>query len=351
MVRGGPVRVGLQAQTGFVEDQVRRIAEAAGALVTTADDADEVSVWVVEDPAGDGASPLPRLPGSPVVRVRAGTGGTPRAFLDRMSPGVDVVLELPADAEALLSCLGALGLHVRARTLALVGARGGAGATTLAAAVAREAARTGACTALVDLDGASGGIDLLLGIEHEAGPRWADLRAERAGFPPDALSMALPRWESVRVLSGDARGGARPGDPGVPDAVRALVSEHDLVVLDLPRNGTWVLAPPAGVAPGCLPCDFVLLVATCDVRSAAAATVAREELGERDVRLVVRTPGPGGLDPVAFADACGLPIVATTRTERGAAAAAERGEAPGDRRRGVVARTATRLVAELALQE
>jgi secretion/DNA translocation related CpaE-like protein len=346
MTRGAAaVRIALHVPTPHLAEQVRRVAEAAGVAVEDAGRTTDPDAWVVEEPPAGALLP-PRPPGSgPVIRVRGSAAGQP----PRERDSDDAVIGLPADSEILLRRLGGLGQYVRARVLGVVGARGGAGASTIAAATAREAARVGMCAALVDLDAAGGGLDLLLGIEHDAGPRWADLRAERAGFPAEALSMALPRWNGVRVLSGDARGGARPGDPGVPDAVRALGSQHDLVVLDLPRNGSWVLEPVPGAHGEHLRCDAVVVVATCDVRSAAAAAVTAQALGEHHVRLVVRAPGPGGLDPAAFAEACGLPLAGTTRTERGAAAAAERGEAPADRRRGAVARTAARLLAELTL--
>lgn len=321
-----------------LSEQVSRVAAAAGAVVVGAGPCD---VWLVDDASTDGPAAAPDVP---VIRVRYGHGA--REPVARFSPLSGTVLELPLDAEPLLRFLSSLRLAPRARVIGVAAARGGAGASTLAAALAREAVRGGTLTALADLDGASGGLDLLLGIEQELGPRWVDLRSERAGFPPDALSLALPRWHAVRVLSGDARGGARPDDPGVPDAVRSLVSEHDLVVLDLGDAAAWYPSREGAGPPEMPECQVLLVVAACDVRSAAAAAVLEREVRASETRLVVRTPGPGGLDPGELAEACGLPLAATTRTERGSAAAAERGEAPGDNRRGPIARTAARLAAD-----
>ena len=343
MRQGQAAQIGLSAGgDSHLADQVARLARAAGAAVVTDGRAD---VWLVAE--GQDSGPGPRRPdGVPVIRVRY--GGRTREPVGWVDPDSSQVLELPADDAPLLRYVGSLSLSSRAQIVAVLGARGGAGASTMAAALARAAARAGTCAALVDLD-AAGGLDLLLGVEHEPGPRWADLRSERTGFPAQALSLALPRWNDVRVLSGDGRGGPRVGDPGVADALRALVSEHDLVVLDVPRNGPW--SPHGGEmgAPGMPRWHQVLLVATCDVRSAAAAGVVARQLGDVDARLIARSPGPGGLDPDVVAEACGLPLAARTRTERGSAAASERGEAPGDHRRGTIARTASRLVAELGL--
>lgn len=220
-----------------------------------------------------------------------------------------------------------------------MGARGGVGSSTLAAALAREAARAGLSAALVDLEVTGGGLDLLVGLEHEPGPRWADLEPERAGFPAEALSRALPTWCGVRVLSGDLRGGATAATV-VDDAVRALRSAHDVVVLDSPRS-RW--PTDAGLGLGDVPADVHVLVGSGDVRSAAAMAALRALRPEADLRLAVRSGGAGGLHPEELAEAAGAPVVVVVRTERGAAAAAEAGAAPGDSRRGAVARAAARL--------
>lgn len=358
------LRVALNCADPYVEEQVRRVAAAAGAVVVAATDPrpDVVVLGVADGPEVPTAPPPP--PGVPVVRVGAGR----RRRRDREGPDGGV-LDLPAETEALLRVLGSAACVPRARSVAVVGARGGAGASTLAAALARAAVRSGVGSALVDLDAAGGGLDVLLGVEHEPGLRWADLRAERAGFPPQALSLALPTWYGVRVLSGDVRGASVADDVVVADAVRALSSAHDLVVLDVPRAVWWSLdeghtadeaggderggdgahAGPRGPASagGWIAGAATVVVAACDLRSAAAVATMRRARPDADLRLVVRVPGPGGLHPEEVADAAGLPLVASVRTERGGVAAAEHGQAPGDNRRGAVARTAVRLVAEL----
>ena len=61
-----------------------------------------------------------------------------------------------------------------ALVLGVVGARGGVGASTLAAALAARGARRTA-SVLVDLDAAAPGLDLLVGLEDDPGVRWPDL--------------------------------------------------------------------------------------------------------------------------------------------------------------------------------
>src|SRR5450756_3160863 len=55
------------------------------------------------------------------------------------------------------------------RPVGVMAARGGVGASCLAASLAAESARTRP-TALVDLDLGGGGLDVLLGIEDDGGP-------------------------------------------------------------------------------------------------------------------------------------------------------------------------------------
>lgn len=236
--------------------------------------------------------------------------------------------------------------HGRARTLGVLGAHGGAGASVLAAVLARAAVRGGVATALVDLDPVSGGLDLLLALEHDPGLRWADLDAGAGPFLP-RLSLSLPDWRGVRVLSGDARGGRSPDDQVVAPALTALGQSHDLVVLDLPRA---VLAtadrpgPVVGLGPE------VLLVTGCDVRSAAAAVTASRLVRSAGLtgHLVVRRGPASAARATELAEQCGLPLAAVLGEERSLRAGLERGIAPGDTR-GPLLAAARRLLEHLAV--
>lgn len=220
-----------------------------------------------------------------------------------------------------------------APVLACIAGRGGAGATTLACALAVTAQRLGAAALLIDADPLGGGIDLALGAEDAAGLRWPDLAGAEGRIPPAALAEALPARAGLQVLSWD-----RSDTPQVPalalDALlTAAVRAAALVVVDLPRafddatvqalsrSGTTLLVVPAEVR-------------ACAAGARVAAAAARHC---SDLRVVVRGPAPGGLAAGDVAAAVGLPLAGALRAEPGLAAALERGEPPGSRARGPLA--------------
>lgn len=246
-------------------------------------------------------------------------------------------LALPVRAEELLTRARTACQPSRATVVGVVGARGGVGASSLAAALARACVNEQLAVALVDLDRGGPGLDLTLGIEHDGGLRWADLDGSDGTLPHRALEEALPSWHGVHVLSADWRRG--PAQSLALGAVDALAAGHDVVVLDLPRAQThWAMH-----------CAVVLVVATCDVVTGEAVRAACARWEGVETRLVVRGPAPGGLTPGEIADAAGLPLAVAMRPERGLSAGVERGVAPGDNRRGALIRGARHLVTDLGL--
>jgi secretion/DNA translocation related CpaE-like protein len=213
--------------------------------------------------------------------------------------------------------------------LAVVGGRGGAGATTLACALAQTAARRGTSTLLVDADPLGGGIDVVFRAEDQPGLRWPELAASKGRVPAAALDRALPRLGELALLSWDRGEGAAQ----VPlEAARAVLAaarrSHELVVVDVPRHldevGQEVLSSAASA----------LLVVPAEVRAAAAAARVAGRAGRlcRDVRLVVRGPAPAGLTADQVQQALGLPLAGEVRGETGLARALEEGVPPGDRK-------------------
>ena len=227
--------------------------------------------------------------------------------------------------------------------VAILGGRGGAGATTLSCALALTAARTNVPTLLVDGDPLGGGIDLVFGEDMAFGLRWPDLVATRGRVPARALAEALPRLEGLSVLSWD-RGDAAPLSV---EAVRAVLAaarrSWGMVIVDLPRSLDDVSREVLTAA------TTTLLVVPAEVRATAAAARLVGSAGPlcRDLRLVVRGPAPDDLPASKVAEALGLPLAGDVRAEPGIGLALERGEAPGRRARSPLGGLCQELVDDL----
>lgn len=207
----------------------------------------------------------------------------------------DNALVIPAQAAELLGALGRerrTGEGVGA-VLGVSASAGGAGASTLAAAVARQALRSGE-VALVDADPGAGGLDLLLGLEDANGARWQDLRFGEGAMSVKELRAALPTSrDGISLLSG-AR--VTIADPHVLSgselisALESLRSGPGLTVVDLPVGREVTEAAVEH-------CDRVVLLVPAEVRPVAAAAqqIARWRARQVEVEVILRHRGWSGL--------------------------------------------------------
>lgn len=212
------------------------------------------------------------------------------------------------------------------RHIGVMGACGGAGASSMAAALARARVRA-QDTALVDLADSAGGLDVLLGVEELPGVRWADLGAARGEVSGQELAGLLPTWGDVAVLSTDR---SRPTAVSEQsrDLVLAAAGQVANLVIDV---GGSNLDVAAGF------CDQVFIVVPRQVRAVAGAQalIARlveADLAPRRIALIVRGPAPGGLDPLQVERVLETPLATHLGVDRGLAAAVERGVGPQGRR-------------------
>lgn len=238
------------------------------------------------------------------------------------------VLVLPQAAEELLVLARAANRVVRARTIGVVGAAGGVGASVFAAVLARVGAEEGLTTALVEGAG-NPALTALLSLTYAPGLRWQDLPV--SGAEPAHLTSSLPRWEGVRTLIGDDR--PHPGLANNEAVLSALAQTHDLLVLDLQRED---------VANGVTMrwCDFVLVLTTCALPAVSATRALCATLSTEDVHLIVRGPTKAGLTGGEVMEMVGVRMLAYMRTERSLPGALDRGLTPGDHRRGPLVRAA-----------
>jgi secretion/DNA translocation related CpaE-like protein len=230
----------------------------------------------------------------------------------------------------------------QALTVAVLGGRGGAGASTLACALAVTAAREGMRAVLIDGDPLGGGLDVLLGGEAAAGLRWPDLAGSRGRVNAVELERSLPRLHALSALSWD-RGDALTIPP---EAMRTVLGaarrRGGVVVLDLPRR----IDDSAGEALD--QTDLGLLVIPAELRAMAAsgrvAAAARMRLA--DLRAVVRGPAPSGMDGAEIARGLRLPLAGELAAEPGLVADLERGRPPGLRARGPLGRFCSAFLTE-----
>ncbi|WP_216213685.1 septum site-determining protein Ssd [Amycolatopsis aidingensis] len=307
-----------------VLDEVLRLAAAVGCEVDRAADlAGARPQWtgaplvILDEDAVRHGDPPPRRAG--VLLVCKGTVA-PESLRLALRNGVERLVMLPDDEGELVSALADAveGPALEGRVLAVLGGRGGAGASVFAAGLGLSAVRAGGNALLVDCDPLGGGIDLLLGIEDEPGLRWPELRVNSGRVSMAALQPALPGTRQGRgrlsVLScgRDDAVGTGPSGHAVAAVVRAGRRAGHLVVCDLPRHLPGPARPVLELA------DLVVLVVPAELRAcASAAQVLRGLLPVRErVRVLVRGPSADGLGIDEVATAIGAPAVASMRSER-----------------------------------
>ena len=269
---------------------------------------------------GGAVRALPRRPGVVVVSRRPlpATG-----WAAAVEVGAERVAVLPED-EAWLLSRSAAATQVptdRGWLVVVGGSCGGAGASTVAAAVALAAAPG---VLLVDADPWGAGLDLLLGAERAEGLRWPELAGLRGRVDGDALAAALPEVGGVHVLAASRSAPAPVPDEALAAVVEAARAGGRPVVVDLPRAGS---GPAAEVVLA--DADLAVLVVPARLRAATAARllVQAPESGWSTARLVVRSVA-GGLSRDEVADVVGRPVLGDLPHDRSAVPRGERGEPP-----------------------
>ncbi|WP_293821424.1 septum site-determining protein Ssd [uncultured Corynebacterium sp.] len=190
---------------------------------------------------------------------------------------------IPAQVKELLASIAAAGAPQETRpgstTIAVVGASGGVGSSTFAAALARTQCATDGRALLVDAHPYSGGLDLLLGVEAEPGARWPELTVGDGSIDAADLYRALPSApDGVAVLSAARSTVADPFQLEKDLLARVVGAAHageGLCVVDC----TPETIPDA--------CTHVVVLVAAEVRSAAAAAQLLVQLDAARRRCVV----------------------------------------------------------------
>jgi secretion/DNA translocation related CpaE-like protein len=310
-----------------LRDDADRVAAAAGVALVHVAEPSGRKAWtaaaaVLLDVDAAARCVQRTLPRRDRVTLVSAVDPQPADWQAAILVGAQQVLTLPAQDAELVAALSAVAVAEdggRGPVVAVLGARGGAGASVFASALAQTAADAGPAL-LVDADPWSGGIDLVMGTEEVPGLRWPDLALQsgRLGFP--ALRDALPRRDQVSVLSSGRTGVDIEAGP-LGAVIDAGCRGGATVVCDVPRRCTAAVETALDAA------DLVVLVTPADVRSCAAAAAARPWLlaCNPNAGVVVRGPAPGGLRSAEVARIVEMPLLAAMRPEPGIAELLERG--------------------------
>ncbi|SRX93214.1 hypothetical protein MSP7336_01450 [Mycobacterium shimoidei] len=326
--------------------EVDRIAAAAGVRVVHGAHSSPVSrkTWsaaavVLLDEAAAQRCARFALPRRRHVVVVTGAEPTPSVWQAAIRVGAQQVLTLPAHGEELVRELAEAAESACedagcGPVIAVIGGRGGAGASLFAAALARLAREP----LLLDLDPWGGGIDLLVGAESAPGVRWPDLALQGGRLNWTALREALPRHRGISMLSG-ARRGHEVDAAAAAAVIDAGRRGGATVVCDLARRLSDASQTALEAA------DLVVVVTPCDVRACAATATIVPVLrrSNPNVGLVVRGPSPGGLRAAEVAATAGVPMLASMRAEPRIAEQLEHGGLRF-RRRSALAAAARRIL-------
>ncbi|QTG81041.1 septum site-determining protein Ssd [Arthrobacter crystallopoietes] len=311
----GMPEVLLVTESARLRDEIARIAAAAGVglRIVAVQDLGRVPDGSVLVLGSDGASRLPRQGADVIV------AGFPEESVLLWEQAAMVaahqVAVLPEAAAWLAEYLSRNRQRDGAGTVvAVLGATGGIGCSTLASWLAAEAAAQGVSTVLVDTDQLGGGLDLGLVPEPLSGLRWPDLAGVKGAVNPAQLRASLPVVNGFSVLSWG--GGASSSSaldvpaPAIGGVMAAASEGFSLVVIDAGRV-------QQGLDRWLDTADQALLLMPSGTRGVLAARAAAEILHPLTVSAVVRGPLPAGLDEELAAASAGLELAAYVPRLRG----------------------------------
>ncbi len=234
------------------------------------------------------------------VVVGLGEPGLVRASAELRVPA----MELPGDGDQLAELLASTATGAsRGRVVAVTGASGGLGASSLAVGLGARAAAAGRRAVVVELADCGGGLDLLMGIESSRGLRWDALH--RADGHLGDLRDELPAVGALSVLALSRDEPEGPGPQAVAAVMSSLARSFEVVVVDCRPSALQSIDAA----------DQLVLVGA-DVRGVAAARMRIEHQSLAGSRLVVRRHRDSPLVAEDVGRALGMPVAGELREDR-----------------------------------
>ena len=134
--------------------------------------------------------------------------------------------------------------HSHGAVIAVVGTRGGCGATSLAVGLAVAAVDAGSRAVLIDADRQAAPLNQALGLARDRRPAWADFAELREVLPPDELPRQLATGGGTSALTGPW-GQTRDRAAARGHMLSSCALSFDVTVVDLPRYELHHMELPA----------------------------------------------------------------------------------------------------------
>ena len=339
----------LVTRDDLLLDDALRLAAAAGVDLDVAHDVDAAlrgwSAATLLLVGSDQAAPLADRDPPRREQVHLLTRGPAHDSLyrDAVRLGARDVVALPAAEGWLVELLtdvseGAVGAGL---LVGVVAGSGGAGATTLACALALVSATQGPAL-LADLDPLGPGVDRIVGFDEVTGIRWDALMASRGRYGSRSLRAALPQRDGLALVTFPPEPVLLESGP-VREVVTASQRGNDLVVVDLPRMLTDVAADVVAR------CDQVVMVVEPGLSSVASGARLAAGLRAVNPRVGVVVRGSLAVLPAErVAELVDASLLASMTAQRRLGEHVDLGLGPVHARRGPLARAAREVLRRVA---
>jgi secretion/DNA translocation related CpaE-like protein len=258
-----------------------------------------------------------------------------------LSLNAEYVEVLPSTSDWLVEHLVAPS-DMHARTIVVVPAVGGAGASTLSCALSSHYVQRGLKVCLIDADPRAGGLDVLMGCEQASGLRWTDVTSIQGEVPAQELLNSLIVSNGIHLLT-HRREQFQTDYADIARMHKALSSVCDVVVIDAPRLTEEVTKQLIA------DCDSTLIVTPTTVQASSVITSVKPALAAAGSGLVVRQIPGSGLTPVGIAQALEIPVLATLPTDARIVEQIEQGLGLGHVTLGAFTRSVNQLCSSLEL--